>query len=110
MLQAIADQQIRHLQLQIVNRDLIECFLGNFDSWRFVLHYHQRLQVCIVNNGIAAFRQAVERDGGFVADACGRHMQRRHQVRHHILTHPLFGRQRNIPTTHGIENLPFSAI
>lgn len=71
MFEAVADDEVVHLEDKIVAAYLVEYLLGDGDVGRFVLDDHAGTDFAVVEHGVAAAAHAVEPEGNFVGQQGG---------------------------------------
>ena len=107
--ETVAYYYIRYAQYIIICHGLLEGLAVDANAWGFVLNYGQRLQVAVVDHGVAAARHAVEVDGHLIGHKRGRVILLAYEKMHKVLAHPLLGRQCDITLAQSIENYVFFA-
>ena len=93
MLKSIADYQPIDFQGDIVTCYLVEHFLRNLHTWRFVLDNHDGFAFIAEDHRIASFLHLPNAYLYFVTDSSRRILMGSDQEIHEVLSYPFFGRQ-----------------
>ncbi len=99
---AIAYQQPRHFQSQVVTSGLIQNLLADFDIRGFAFHQQEGFSAAIVYEDVVAFQQRAHFDLFFYTDEAAGHPELLNKVVDEHLANPLFGIGFHLFLTHRI--------
>lgn len=95
VLHAIADDEVGHLQHDVVACYLVECVLADLYVRSLEFHDDERLAFCVVEDGIGASLLAVLSKADFVSHACKWVTQVFHHPVSEVLAYPFFWCEHN---------------